>query len=403
MNLFKKRPEHETIEIDIKRPKLRIAIVIALAAVGLTIIGIGIASRLSTKKGWQQIEVLSTGNAHAGDDFAFVVYLDGGFMDQTAKKLTTAYSDYAAKAFQIFDAENAYLGVENLAELNRNPNTVIDIDPALYRALKLLQSSQNRAVFLGPVYEEYRGLFLCMDDPETVDFDPHENPEIRDYIEDILYFANDPEQIRLELYDGSRACLVVSDEYRAFAKEYNITVFLDLFWMRNAFVCDYMADALTSYGVEQAYLASKDGFIRCLDKTAGNRYRLSLTAWEKETAVSTGAIEYGGPAAFAVIRGYPVNNTEEDLYYLYQDGRIVTGYVSPDDGWDYVGTDERVFYAYDSSCAEVILKSFSEIVSGELSEDQALALAEDGVYTIFQNDGGYVLTDAKISMTEGNQ
>ncbi len=399
MGFFKKKKEKETIEIDIKRPKLRIAIVIGLLVIGLSGIAIGLMSRLSTKSGWQQIDVSVSGNAHAGGDFTFSVYLEGGFMNQSARKLTTAYSDIAVRAYRIYDAENLYGGVNNLATLNRNPNTMKEIDPALYQSLKLLSSYENRSIFLGPVYEAYRGLFLCQSDAETPDFDPYVNAELRSYIEEILPFVNDPEMIRLEFSDNNQACLVVSDDYLAYAEENNITVFMDLFWMRNAFVGDYMADALEEYGVESGYLTSNDGFIRCMDES-GRRFRLALTEMETGGAVITTYVDYSGPSAFVNVRGYPLDNTDTDLYYLYRDGRIVTAYIDPQDGWDHVGTDERIFYAYQTSCAEVLLKACPVILSGKITEKEAAALASEGVYTIFRDSDGYVLTDRDVFLID---
>ena len=54
MSLFRKNIGPENIEVEIKRPKLRIIIVAALLSVGLLLIAYGIASSLSTKSGWQQ-------------------------------------------------------------------------------------------------------------------------------------------------------------------------------------------------------------------------------------------------------------------------------------------------------------------------------------------------------------
>ena len=394
MGFFKKRKETETIEIDIKRPKLRIAILIGLLVIGLLGIGIGLMTSLRTKTGWQQIDVSVAGNAHAGGDFTFSVYLEGGFMNQSAKKLTTAYSEIAQKAYQIYDAENQYGGLYNLASLNRNPNTEMEVDPALYESLKLLDAYGNRSIFLAPVYEEYRGLFLCRDDYETVDFDPHENPDIREYIEEILPYVNDPSKIRFEFSENNRVTLVISEDYLAFCEEYNITSFLDLFWMRNAFVGDYMADALKEYGVEQGYLTSNDGFIRCMDETGG-RFRLALTGIDQGGAAIRTYLDYGGPSAFVIARGYPVNDSDTDLYYLYRDGRVVTPYVDPADGLDHMPQEETVFYGYSASCAEVLMKVYPTFLSGKLTEEEALKLASDGIYAVFEQDGGYILTDTE--------
>ncbi len=400
MSLFRKNIGPENIEVEIKRPKLRIIIVAALLSVGLLLIAYGIASSLSTKSGWQQIEVSVSGNAHAGGDFSFIVYFDGGFMDQSAKKLTTAYSEIAVKAYQIFDADKTFIGVKNLLVVNQSPNTAVEVEPELYQALQLLEKYQNRAIFLGPVYEVYRGLFLCQEDAETIDFDPHRNEEVRSYIEETLSFVTDPEHISLELLDNNQVCLHVSDEYAAYAAENDITVFLDLFWMRNAFAGDYMADALADYGISQAYLASNDGYIRCLDDTPGNRYRLALTEWQNGVAASPFAVEYSGPAAFAVVRGYPVNDADEDLYYVYENGQVVNGYINLEDGWNRMEADERVFYGYDTSCAEVMLKSFPEILAKNITEQDTLSLASDGVFSIFREGSTYVMTDPDVSLTE---
>ena len=50
-------------------------------------------------------------------------------------------------------------GVKNLYYINQHPNEEIEVEEVLYQAFSLLEKYGNRAIYLAPVYIQYKNLF----------------------------------------------------------------------------------------------------------------------------------------------------------------------------------------------------------------------------------------------------
>lgn len=381
MRKFNKRIDAEQVEVNIRHPKLRVALLIFLITTAIVSIGYGVTTLLSTKPGWQEIKYVGSDNQNVSGDFTFYTYLRGGFMDQSGKQLKAAYSEAARYAFKLLSRDESFSDMGNLADINNHPNETVKVEKELCEALKKIVDSGDRTIYLGPVYEIYRGLFLCLDDGETKDFDINENPEIKEYADEFLKYCGDPEQVDLEILSDDQVMLKVSDDYLKFMKEMESTVYLDLFWMKNALSADILAEKMEEYGIHSGYLASNDGFIRCLD-TSEETFYLLLTEWRDRKAVSPATLKYTGPASISIYRGYPIQDITTDLYYVFSDGRIVNGYVDPEDGLNHVKEAEYAVYGKNKSCLEAVLSSWDSIKDGDLTEEEMTDLYKDGLETV---------------------
>ena len=76
----------------------------------------------------------------------------------------------------------------------------------------------------------------------------------------VAAFTQNPDDISLELPGENQVCLHVSDAYQAYAAEMGYTAYLDFFWMKNAFLIDYLADTIRGEGYQLGIISSKDGF-----------------------------------------------------------------------------------------------------------------------------------------------
>ena len=76
----------------------------------------------------------------------------------------------------------------------------------------------------------------------------------------VAAFTQNPDDISLELSGENQVCLHVSDAYQAYAAEMGYTAYLDFFWMKNAFLIDYLADTIRGEGYQLGIISSKDGF-----------------------------------------------------------------------------------------------------------------------------------------------
>lgn len=111
----------------------------------------------------------------------------------------------------------------------------------------------------------------------------------------VAAFTQNPDDISLELPGENQVCLHVSDAYQAYAAEMGYTAYLDFFWMKNAFLIDYLADTIRGEGYQLGIISSKDGFVRCLDETGEKEYRYPLYHLSGNEIQSYGTMTYEGP------------------------------------------------------------------------------------------------------------
>ena len=241
---------------------------IVFMAIGVAAFVYGIMQLLDAREtgGWQEIGV-SSAELSCGDDFTLLYDLGPASDDISAvrKRLTDTYSDAAVTACRLFSNESESADIHGMRYINLHPNEAVDVDPALYHALELVQQAGDRTLYLGPLAESCSGLFACDDDTQAAEFDPRQNEAVGAYFTQCAAFARDPEAVDVELLGGGEIRLKVSEEYLAYARREEMGSFIDFGWMKNAFVADYLADRLLENGFTHGVLSSYDGFARCLD------------------------------------------------------------------------------------------------------------------------------------------
>ena len=293
-------PKNETINLSGKNIGLRAFAVGVLLLIAVIFLGRALSDFLNTEPGWQSVEVESdTVNVSTEFNFSYDFSDYGGTASMAYKKLIDVYSRATEDAYRIFH--------QQVEELNNHLNEPFAVDPALYDALALLVAHNNRYFYLAPVYQEYAGIFLSGGDGVAAQFDPNQNPELVPYISQAASFANDSEMIRLELLEDNQVQLFVSEEYLAFAEEYEITKFVDLNWMTNAFVVDFLAEKMTENGYTCGYIASYDGFTRNLD-SRGNSYNFNLFDQQGRTIYPAAVFQYNQPISIVFLRNYPMDD-----------------------------------------------------------------------------------------------
>ena len=168
----------ERIELSEKNVGIRIAIVAVLILIAVVSFGYGISQWLSVDSGWTEIEADSAADMNSSNEFVLMYELgsrDDMSITAENKGIRALYTDVMVNAYQIFHNNLEVKGVNNLYYLNCHPNEEVKVDEMLYHAFELLSSSENRLVYLAPIYEQYNNLFDCEADAQTKDFDPYLN------------------------------------------------------------------------------------------------------------------------------------------------------------------------------------------------------------------------------------
>ena len=376
-----------------------IILLLVVAAVALTV---GLMGALKTPAGWQTVEGNTTG-LNCGEEFVLNYEFGAGEHSATAenKQLQQLYGKTLEDAWKLFFNEAGETDLQGLFSVNSHPNEEITVDARLYKALAQMVESGSWALYLAPVYAEYDRVFYSQTDGEARENDPGLNQEQRAYVQLLADRAGDRDGIELQLLGENRVLLRVSEAYLTFAEEQEIRWLIDFGWLRNAFIADFIADALTENGFTNGYIASVDGFTRNLD-LRDNTYRQNLFNLSAEGIDLAGVMDYTGPKSLVFLRSYPMYDLSLHRYYCYEDGRIVTAMVDPADGMSKSATANLVSYSDALGCGRLALAVMPVYVADALSEDALNGLTRQGIYSVWF-EGTHLLhnqPDLSVSLEE---
>ena len=179
--------------------------------------------------------------------------------------------------------------------------------------------------------------------------------------------------------------MVVSEEYIKFAKDNGIDVFLDFYWLRNAFIVDAIADKLIIEGYTNGNISSCNGFVRNLDNSETN-YNMNLFSLIDKNIYSSAAVSSKGPSALVYFRSFPVASFFEydnNLYYVYDNGDVVSQYTNLTDGTVKSSVSSLFGGSDDLTCAEIALEMYPFYTADDFSVDSAKLLKEYGISTVW--------------------
>lgn len=383
----------ELSESNIKFRWIAIAVLLAIAAVS---IGYGFHSALSTEPGWQEVTVLSD-EVNCSGSFQLMFDFGAGDINPTAayKKLETLYGELTVSAYRLFSPEAE--GTDNLYYLNQHVNEAVTVAPELYRALEQIVESESRHPYMGPVTALYEPVFLSANDAEAALYDPMKDPDLAALAFETAAYCADPRMISLEVLGENQVRLNVSSEYVSYADENGIDVFVDFGWMTNAFIADYIADALIAQGFTYGYLSSYDGFTRNLDPR-GTHYSMNIFHRRENSVYMPAVLDYTGPMSLVSLRDYPHSDRDTWNYHAYEDGTITSIYLNPQNGLSESSVDGITAFGRSAGCGEIALK-LAPIFTAKDFDAQALEiLANEGIHSIRCFDNGVVCTDSEVSV-----
>lgn len=390
-------PPVEHIELDKKHAGLRLALALGFLVTGAALLGWSLTRFLTPEAGWTVIEADASLGATEAGEFTFLYWLDGKTARVESRELTGVYTRLSRTAFELWHTVEEFDGVVSLCTLNRHPNEVFTIDPALYTAFQTLEAAGSRAVYLGPVLEQYENLFLCQEDTLLSEYDPFQNEILRRSFQEISDRARDPESIRLELLGENQARLFVSEDYLAYAEREGVTRFLDFGWLKNAFISDYVAEGLRDAGYTRGVLTSYDGFARCLDES-GELFSLIIRDRQEEGVYQAAAMDYSGPMAIVAFRDYPLDSRDALRCREMPDGALRHSYLDMEDGLCRSALHDLACYSQTRSCAEIALAAADVYIARTWEIAAADTLAEAGIWIVYCQNGAVVHSQADLQL-----
>ena len=370
---FGKRSEDiKSLEISTKHLTLRVVLFSVFLVLGIGAIIYGLAGLFSEEGGWQAVEAEQYASADCSDEFTLQYELGAGDVSPKAEynQLSRIFGEVAAEMYQLFNQNQLFDGVNNVAYLNGHPNEAVEVDSVLYGAFETLDKAGNRQLFLAPYWEYYNVLFSCSEDLDARGYDPAVNEELSGLFSEIEGFVSDEGAVSLELMGDSKVCLRVSEEYLRFAEEKDIYCFIDFHFMKNAFIIDYLAEKLMQSGYTHGVISSVDGFYRNLDDR-GTCYSLNLFDYGENGAVCAAVMDYTERLSIAALRTFPVS-TEDIRYYVYSDGEVRFPYLDMR-GNCTASNSNLVCYSGKTGCAELLMEVIPVYAADSLMTDSLTA------------------------------
>ena len=402
MSLFRKNPDRpQTIELSEANQKSRLILICVLVVIAAVAFTAGVMSFVKGDPGWRTIEV-TTGEVNCSEEFVFKYYFPStrGAASAANKQIVSLYTEATQKAYWLFNADEVHSEIKNIAYLNRHPNETVTVDPVLYNALEMLEGSGGRHLYLAEVYSQYDNVFLSETDGEAATQDPARSEEIKDYVNQILAFSNDPSHVSLELLENYQVRLTVSDAYQTFAEENEFTNFIDFHWTKNAFIIDYFAQLMIDAGYTDGYIGSYDGFTRNL---MTNKEPFSFNVFDRiENGIELVArMEYDEPMSIVFLRNYPMANLDRWHYYIYADGTGATAYIDTADGLSKTAAANLVSYAGgNTGCAEILMQMIPTYVSDTLDEMALQSMTEHQIFSIWCQDATVFYNDPDLQLLD---
>lgn len=395
----------QKVQLSEKNVGRRIVLVVLFLAIGSGFLVYGFMNFLRGDSGWREISVKAGSELNCSEDFTLKYNVGAGGVSAggEAKALSLIYTDAAVKGYRLFNIDESFDDVTNLYDINQHPNEVMTVDPVLYDALKKVSDANCREIYLGPLYASLENLCMSNDDAVAAQFDPEKDDDAAEEAAAVAAFAQNPDDISMEFPGENQVCLHVSDAYQAYAAEMGYTAYLDFFWMKNAFLIDYLADTIRGEGYQLGIISSKDGFVRCLDETGEKEYQYPLYHLSGNEIQSHGTMTYEGPKSIVFFHAYQAGSPDTYRYYQYQDKTMRTPYLSASDGKDHTAASELLVYSGEYGCADTLLAALSDYQAESLSGESLKTLASQKIYSVWFENNEIQTTDGKFSVTAVNK
>ena len=379
----------EAEKLKKQKKKRLIIIVVILAALLLIVVGILLANVLKDD-GWRDVTVSPGSAQNCSSSFTFRMQLDRKLVGNDFRAMSQAYTDATIREYNVYDIYEEHPGIHGLYELNHSVGQRIRIEPELYAALEKLEKSGFRGAYLGPVYEVYQELFLTEDKESAKQFDPYYDAETAAYFAELTAFASNPDHVSLQFYGNNEVQLKVSNVYRKYAADYELTTFIDFFWMKNAFILDYLREEIVKTGYTKGYIISEEGYATCLD-TTGEIYEMLVLDRNGNDVVSAAALQYSGPVNLVVFHNYPLNDTYSDYYYVYRNNEFATPYIDPADGYYKSSIPDLMLYSGSRDASDLLLAGIDLVIGKKFDEAKAAEYAKEDVLPVYCMDRVVVL------------
>ena len=239
-------------------------VAVAIAAVLITLNAFGI---FTSATGYSQLDLEVYKEVKFGHDLNCYVYFSGNTMKVNSEK-KQASSLFSSSYREIYMMTDPYLDYSpyfsSIKTINSSLGEDVKIDARLYDILKDAYEksdvvNNNYSIFAAPLYDEWNDLLYSGSSGNT-DSDPLFNNEELSYLQTLANYVKDTSSYSLEFKDDNIVQLNISNAYKTFREEYEITSpIISLNALESAYQIKYVASRMEKEGYTNAYIADDYG------------------------------------------------------------------------------------------------------------------------------------------------
>jgi hypothetical protein len=218
----------------------------------------------------------------------------------------------------------------------------------------------------------------------------------------MMHYCSNPDMIRLELLEENRVCLRVAQEYLTYAEQNAIGALIGFGWLKNAFIIDGLADALSAAGYVYGHLTSYDGYTRNLDTASKTVYGYHYFDRCGNGIYDAATFHYKGDIAVVDLRAFWMREMDSMRLYTYMDGAVATLYVDPSDGYYRYANNGLLAYSDTNGCAEIALRIAPIYLADTLDTEALAALKTQDIDTIYSVAGEIRNSGDDFALMEGS-
>lgn len=270
---------------------IRLVLFAVLIALGAAAFSIAFMQLTKQKTGFQIIDEYPSEDAKRyGLDFEFYYDLQGenSEIKEQKKALAELYSNRLMYLYKLTDPENEYENMSNIATINNNAGTPVEVDETLYNMLEkayILTGAYKSYNILSGAFYKYYTEFIYADDP--LSDDPIVNAESRALIASVLD-AETKSGAELMFNEADHTVtLYISNGYKSNEYTEDMPV-IDLNYLRNAFIVNDLKNTIEGKGYEKGFILTKDGVSAALSSFNSGDYVLKGKDDKEDTVAITG-------------------------------------------------------------------------------------------------------------------
>jgi hypothetical protein len=263
-----KDKKHDIL-VSQKNIVIRIIFFVLLVVIAVLAFYFALTGNKKYATGYQKLE------ANVDDSYPYLnsivttyMYMEGNAnsIKTNLRMVNSTYTNFLRKIYALTDAANEYQNYISLGYINNHLNEEIVLDNDLYTILKdaytKTNENKNYSIYADSLYAFWHQIY-GMDEYQKTDYDPINNSDNENYLNELVSFINDDSSVHLVFNDTNKSVkLTISIDYKTFRLNNEITdPIISLNILREAYLVKYLSNYLSESNYDNYYIESENNLI----------------------------------------------------------------------------------------------------------------------------------------------